>query len=129
MPKNRLTTVETFLVNEISKSYEARVDTGAAICALHAEDILIDNDEVSFKHAGSTHKLKLVRMRETKSASGITNRAIVKLTYTWNDKTYHNVETSLIDRSKMKFTLLIGRNLIALLKLSVNINSSDIGEE
>jgi hypothetical protein len=126
-PSERLTTVEMFKINEIAKSYEARVDTGAAICALHAEDIVIDKDkeEVSFKHAGSTYKLKLTRVRETKSASGVTNRPVVKLSYVWNKKTYSGIDTSLIDRSKLKFKILVGRNLIAELQLPVYVADND----
>lgn len=124
-PSERLTTVEMFKINEIANSYEARVDTGAAICALHAENIVIDKDQVSFKHAGSTYKLKLERMRNTKSASGVTNRPIVKLSYVWNKKTYSNIDTSLIDRSKLKFKILVGRNLIAELKLPVYVADND----
>jgi hypothetical protein len=124
-PDERLTTIETFKVKEISKSYESRVDTGAAICALHAEEITVDGEEVSFKHAGATHKMKILRTRETKSASGVTVRPVVKLTYEWNGKTYSGIDTSLIDRSKLKFKLLIGRNLIAQLKLPVYVADKD----
>jgi hypothetical protein len=126
-PSERLTTIETFKINEISKSYEARVDTGAAICALHAEDIVIDKDkdEVSFKHAGSTYKLKMTRIRNIKSASGVTDRPVVKLSYVWNKKTYSGIDTSLIDRSRLKFKILVGRNLISELKLPVYVADND----
>jgi len=126
-PDERLTTIETFKVKEISKSYESRVDTGAAICAFHAEDIEIDKDkgEVSFKHAGTTYKLKMTRIRNTKSASGVTDRPVVKLSYVWNKKTYSGIDTSLIDRSKLKFKILVGRNLIAELKLPVYVADND----
>ena len=124
-PSDQLTTIETFKIDEISKSYEARVDTGAAICALHAEDIKIDFKYVEFKHAGTRHKMHLERMRKTKSASGETDRPIVKLSYVWNGKTYNNIDTSLIDRSKLKFKILIGRNLIAEIKLPVYVADND----
>lgn len=124
-PSERLTTIETFKVNDISKDYAARVDTGAAICSLDAQDINVDFKYVEFHHAGSRLKIPLERMRKTKSASGETNRPIVKLSYSWNGKTYSNIDTGLIDRSRLKFKLLVGRNLISELKLPVHVADND----
>lgn len=128
-PSERLTTIESFKIIELSKEYEARVDTGALVCALHAEDINVDGDKVSFKHAGTTHTFPLYRMKEAKNANGVSNRPRIKLSYVWNGKTYKNIETSLSDRSKLKFTLLVGRNLIMELKLPVHVNDRDIEEK
>lgn len=124
-PNEQLTTIETFKVNELSKSYEARVDTGALVCSIHAEEIEVKDDKVSFKHNGVKREMKLFRMKEAKNANGVVNRPRVLLSFTWGGKTYRNIETSLADRSKMKFVLLIGRNLIKELKLPVYINDKD----
>ena len=124
-PNERLTTIETFRIPDISRTYEARVDTGATRCSLHAEDIVVDFNYVTFKHAGARHKIKLEKLKNVKSASGNTSRPVIMLSYTWNDKIYRDIETTLIDRSKLKFKLLIGRNLIDALKLPVHINDRD----
>jgi hypothetical protein len=128
-PEERLTTIETFKVIELSKSYEARVDTGALVCSLHADDIVVEDGNISFKHAGVAHKMKLHRMKEAKNANGVVNRPRCMMSYEWNGKTYHNIETSINDRSKMKFVLLVGRNLIKELKLPVHINDKDNGND
>lgn len=128
-PSVRLTTIENFQVKELSKMLEARVDTGATTCAIDAQDIKIDFNSVEFTHEGIKHKLHLEKMKQVKNANGITDRAVVKLSYVWKCKTYHNIETTLIDRSKLKFKLLIGRNLIQELTLPVHINDKDLESE
>lgn len=130
-PDERLTTIESFRVTELGREYESRVDTGALVCAIHADVIKVSEDEktVSFKHNGRDYEFPLYRMKEAKNANGIVNRPRVLLSYVWNGKTYHDVETSLADRSKLKFTLLVGRNLISMLKLPVHINDRDLKEE
>lgn len=130
-PNERLTTIETFQVHELNVQYEARVDTGALVCAIHAEEINVDTEknQVSFKHNGAIHNMPLLRIKDVKNANGISSRPRVALTYTWGGKNYSNIETSLADRSKMNFTLLIGRNLIQALKMPVHINDKDIGTD
>lgn len=129
-PNVRLTTIEFFNVKEIGNTrYESRVDTGALVCAIHATDIKVDGNKVSFTHGSKEYNFPLLRMKEVKNANGISNRPRVALSYVWNGKTYNNIETSLTDRSKLKFQLLIGRNLISELKIPVHINDRDLKEE
>lgn len=128
--KDLLTTIESFKVLETGQLYQARVDTGALVCSIHATNILIDAEEkyVTFEHAGKTYTEPLFRMKTAANANGVVNRPRVSWTYEWSNKKYSNIETSLADRSKLKFKLLIGRNLISDLKLPVHISKDEIND-
>lgn len=122
-PNIRLTTIETFEV-PMGKIL-ARVDTGATRCSIHATDIKTEGDKVSFICNGKQYNYKIHDKVEIKSASGISNRIVILMDYVWNNKKYSNIETNLADRSKLTFVLLVGRNLISVLKLPVYINPQD----
>jgi hypothetical protein len=122
-----LTTIEKFYIHETNRDYLTRVDMGAAVSALHAKDIIVDEaaNTVSFRHAGTTYLMPLLRLKEVKNANGIMIRPRVALTFDWNGKTYENIETSLVDRSKMRFEVLIGRNLIKRIDLPIRLSESE----
>lgn len=122
-----LTTIEKFGIQETGRSYLSRVDMGATVCALHAKDIVIDewNNTVTFKHSGTVYTMPMLRYKEVKNANGVAMRARVALSFVWNGKTYKNIETSLADRSKMRFEVLIGRNLIRELDLPVRLSNDE----
>lgn len=122
-----LTTIEKFKIDELNVEYLARVDTGALVCSIDASDIEVDEaaKTVKFKHAGKSFDMKLLRMKEARNANGSVNRPRVELTYEWSGKKYSKVETTLNDRSKMKFKILIGRNLISMLKLPVHVSDDE----
>lgn len=126
-PASRLTTIEAFELAELSLKLEARVDTGALSCSLHATDIVVDepNKKVKFKHDGRDLELTLVKLKKVTNANAVAVRPNVNLTFKWNGKRYDNVLTTLADRSKLKFKLLIGRNLIRMLDLPVHINDKE----
>lgn len=126
-PEKRLTTIETFEAGKFGK-YEARVDTGALVCAIHAIDIKVEDKIVHFTHNGKAYSEPLLRMKTTKNANGIADRPRIEIDYKWDGKTYTKIETSLTDRSKLKFKLLVGRNLISALKLPVHISDSETFE-
>ena len=126
-PEKQLTTIETFEAINFGK-YEARVDTGATGCAIHATDIRVEDKIVHFTHNGKSYSEPLLRVKAVKNANGIADRPRIEIDYKWNGKTYTKIETSLTDRSKLKFKLLIGRNLIKELKLPVYINDSETSE-
>lgn len=69
-----------------------------------------------------------MRMKEVKNANGSATRARIALTYKWGGKSYPNIETSLAERGKMKFKLLVGRNLIKELKLPVHISDQEVND-
>lgn len=129
-PSEQLTTIEKFKVKQTGQEYISRVDTGALVCAIHATDITVDlkNKRVTFKHEGKSYDEPLLRMKTASNANGVVDRPRVSWTYEWNGKQYSNIETSLSDRSKLKFKLLIGRNLIKELKLPVHISDQEISD-
>lgn len=126
-PSAQLTTIEKFKVIQTGTEYMSRVDTGALVCAIHATDMEVDEEKkrVKFKHEGKSYDEPLLRMKTAKNANGVVNRPRVSWTYEWNGKRYSGIETSLADRSKLKFKLLIGRNLIKELKLPVHISDQE----
>lgn len=124
-PEARLTTIEEFEIIKFGKSYPSRVDTGASFCSIDAQNIIINNGIVSFSHNHKEYELPLIRMKIAKNANASVERAHIALDYRWNNKTYHSIETSLSDRTKMNFQCLIGRNLIKELMLPVHININE----
>lgn len=122
-----LTTIEKFQIVEMDREYLCRVDAGALVCALHAKNIRVDHEaqRVKFKHAGVEYDMPLLRMKDVKNANGVMNRARVELTFVWGDRTYENVETSLVDRSKMRYEVLVGRNLIRMIGLPVYLSNDE----
>lgn len=125
-----LTTIETFNIPQIG-DIEARVDTGALKCSIHAVNIKKEDDgTVTFDTVQNKKiKTKLIGIQTVKSATGTTERMNVKLDISWNKKLYKDVLFNIADRSKLTFGLLIGRNLIADLKLPVHINQKDMEEK
>jgi hypothetical protein len=127
-PNAQLTTIGKFSISKLHlNDVISRVDTGATTCSIHATEIEISEDqkEVTFKCDGGIFTLPLFKIQEVKSASGISKRPKVKLDFTWNEKQYSGIEVNLADRSKLKFKMLIGRNLIAELKVPVYIDPND----
>lgn len=127
MHRERLTTIQKFTILEMNRDYLCRVDPGALVCALHAKGIKIDHEKqsVSFKHSGTVYEMPLLRMKDVKNANGTMMRARVELTFVWNGKTYKNIETSLVDRSKMRYEVLVGRNLIRIIDQPVYISNDE----
>jgi len=125
-PELKLTTIDTFTVSEVGMlNQPTRVDTGAATCSVDAQDVKVDDDHVVFKVKGREYKLALYEMGTVKNSNGIREVPKVLLDFKWHDKVYPNVPTKLTDRTKMRFKLLVGRNLIEQLKAPVNVSPDD----
>lgn len=126
-PNAQLTTIEKFEFVSLNTAILSRVDTGALVCAVDAKDISVDEEKkmVTFKFEDKTFEMPLLRIKDVKNANGTTSRPRVAMDYKWNNNVYHGIETSLIDRSKMKFKGLVGRNLIKQLKLPVHISDNE----
>lgn len=123
----RLTTVEK-LTCSIGGEILCRIDTGATICSIDAQNIQMSEDQkkVSFTAYGRDYKdVAVVRIYKATNASGTTHRPVIQTDWEWNDKKYSGIETNVIDRKKMKFKGLIGRNLILELKLPVHVADND----
>lgn len=95
-----------------NKRVEAKVDTGAETCALHATNITIAGRYVSFKALGRSHRLRLKELRSVRSSNGSEAlRPVVDLLlrFAGRDET---VEFTLTNRDGMKFPILLGRNYL-----------------
>ena len=79
----------------------AKFDTGAQTCSI---------DKALAKKIGTGKLVKYVNVTSASSQKGV-KRAVYKMKVKINGKDY-NVDFNLADRSKMKYKILIGRNLI-----------------
>lgn len=107
----------------------ARVDTGAASCALHVEDFVIDDEAESMdENVGKSIKIKIVDERGESHwiESSVADVAKVKNPSTrkrqrrykvWLDlavdEVAGRVKVAITDRGHMRFPLLLGRNFLA----------------
>lgn len=93
---------------------EARIDTGAKTSSIHATKIeIIENKYVKFLVLGKYQFLEpIYKIQEVKSSNGQkSKRVFIKNKIEIFDKDYEII-LSLNDRKNMKFSLLIGRELL-----------------
>lgn len=89
-----------------------KIDTGATMCSLHAEDIQVKNGMVEFTFNGSNYRMNIVDSVEIQNSETIEERPIVTFNVTVKGKTLNNVMFNLNDRSSMECELLVGQNLL-----------------
>jgi hypothetical protein len=113
---------EFLYVYEAEYAYDARIDTGATTCSIHAEDIQ------SFERDGeqwvqftlinyetqerSKHEKKVVRVAEIKQHGAKPLKRFVVPLKVQLDEASRTFEFSLADRSNYHYPLLVGRNLL-----------------
>lgn len=106
------------------KSLRARVDSGAASCALHASKVFIDEetqhlnvvlfDPESDFYTGETLVFEDYIERNVRNSFGKRmNRPMVKTSVVLGGLT-HEVLIGFSDRTKLTYDMLIGRNLLEL---------------
>lgn len=132
---NPLSDVEDIVLHRINSNqpFAARIDTGATLSSLHAEDISSDDNWVRFKHGDVSYKVPVARTiliknahtNDTNRDKYTTRRPIIKLDVTIRDTRYNGVEFTLNDRTNMKYDVLVGRNLLQLIGLPVMIAVQD----
>ncbi len=119
---------QTAFVTESDSGLEllARVDTGAATCSIHAEQITITAADTIERNVGKTIRFRITNrhgqsawlercvaeVREIRTTSGSELRYLVPLTIVCQGRE-RQVLVSLNDRSTMDYTMLLGRNLLA----------------
>jgi hypothetical protein len=93
----------------------ARIDTGAALSSLDARDIKVENNMVSFKlpprYKGLQLTLPLADLKSIRSADARERRPVVEMDLCIGPKHFRALVT-LNDRSKVRYPLLIGRNIL-----------------
>ena len=93
----------------------ARVDTGAATTSLDARELVVKDDIAEFKlaekYGGTKISLPVVRWREVRSASGLQRRPVVEMRICVGPKVMRT-KVNLIDRSRMSYPIIIGRNVL-----------------
>lgn len=119
-----LSSTTPVLISRImTEPVEARVDSGAKLCSLHVQNIEIVDELVKFERDGIRYRAPLTRIAKIKSAHSqdISLRPIILLDITVAGKLLNRVEFSLLDRSTMKYEVLIGRNVLGMLGMPIHV--------
>lgn len=104
-----------------------KIDTGADMCSMHAENIQVQNGNVQFSINGKVYRMSLARTQTVKQADSDTEeRPVVKFTFELGGQTISDVECNINDRTGMS-PLLIGKNLLS--KADFNINTQDVNAD
>lgn len=111
------------------KPIPARVDTGAAYSSLHATDVNVENNTVSFRFENMKYKFNLNRMIKIKTSDSEEpeERPVIVVNIMINDKDVRDVEFTLTSRDHMKYDALLGRS--ALEKAGVLVDPSKEDKE
>ena len=100
------------------KAIRGKVDTGATLCSLHADNIQVDRNSgrVSFRCeplSSNTITATVVDHQAIKTADGgVEQRPVIQLNVEVNGKHYDGILFNLNDRSKMNAPLLVGQNFL-----------------
>jgi hypothetical protein len=93
----------------------ARIDTGAATTSLDARELVVRDDIAEFRlsetYGGNKMKLPVTAWKQVKSSGAEQRRPVVELDICIGDKLLR-VEANLMDRSRVQYPLLIGRNVL-----------------
>ena len=120
--------LETMDLDEIGK-VRVKFDTGngSKACALHADKILEDGKIVKWKYDGKTyskprHGTSEVFRANADGEEPSETRPTILLDMTFNGFTYKDVEVGLDQRPRSGSDLLVNRDLMRLMNISVNPN-------
>lgn len=97
------------------KSLKGKVDTGAEISSLHADNWNVRNGKVEFVSKAispNTLTLPLVDQQAVKSANGVQYRPVIELNVKINDRALNGMQFNLSDRGHMDFPVLVGQNVL-----------------
>ena len=119
-----LETVDVADVDKVRAKFDS--GNGSKACALHADKIISDKKTVKWKYNGKTYEKpkfgqsKIFRANATNEPSEI--RPTILLDLTFNGFTYKDVEVGLDSRPRSGSDLLINRDLMRQMNVSVNPN-------
>jgi ribosomal protein S6--L-glutamate ligase len=120
--------LETMDLDEVGK-VRVKFDTGngSKACALHADKILEDGKIVKWKYNGKTyskprHGTSKVFRANADGEEPSETRPTILMNMTFNGFTYNDVEVGLDARPRSGSDLLVNRDLMRLMNISVNPN-------
>ena len=105
------------------KEIVARVDTGASLCSIHAENIEYVEEQKAalFTYNNVRYKCRVVRVAHVRTADGeLADRYVVHFDIVVDGNLINDVEFTLNDRADMKYDVLIGRNALKTAELVVD---------
>ena len=124
-----------FLNLPIAGSVVGKVDTGAEMCSLHAEQVQINREQrtVTFvcpQLAHSRLTVPMVDQQAIKTSGGDTTyRAVIKASLKIKGKVLKDIEINLNDRSEMEHPMLVGQNALEVGKFLIDPNIIKDAEE
>ena len=99
----------------------AKFDTGNSInCTLHAEDVKIEGNQVTFKHKDKTYKTKHYGKYTSVTGGGEDDRYIVKYDMEFAGTMYKGIEFGLDNRERMGTEVLLNRKTMRKLNVIVD---------
>lgn len=122
LPAEVVQEIEPVMIHRVfNDSVEARIDTGAKYSSLHADWLSFDENWTKFRRGDVTFKVNTDRIIKIKNIHGgeSSRRAMIRLDVTIKGKRLNGVEFTVNDRGRMKYEVLIGRNILELLGLPV----------
>jgi len=99
-----------------SKPIKGKIDTGADVSSLHAENWKIDNGQVTFvcnELSENQITMPVIEKQAVKLSNGdMEYRPVIELNIKINDQQLTNVMFNLNDRGAMTYPMLIGQNVL-----------------
>lgn len=99
-----------------SNVMKGKVDTGADVSSIHAEEWDIDNGQVTFicpELSENRITLPVIEKQAIRSSNGdVEYRPVVELSIKVNDQSLTNIMFNLNDRGKMSYPMLVGQNIL-----------------
>jgi len=128
--KTKITTsVISVEIMGFSDPIEGKIDTGAAQSSLHAEEIEVEGDRVTFVLNDRRYRTTVKSSQEVSSADGgQQSRPVITLSMTISGKQI-DVDVNLNDRSGMPQQLLIGQDVIKGADLVIDISDEPADTE
>jgi hypothetical protein len=113
--KLRIGTLEHVVLLPWGVQLPARIDTGAATSSLDARNLMIKGNTAEFnlppQYGGRQISLPILKWKTVKSATATVRRPVVVVEMCIGDRRIRT-QVNLIDRSSVKYSLLIGRNTL-----------------
>ena len=107
----------------------AKIDTGAYGNAMHADDISVQDDILSFYIGGTRHFFSEFDTVVVRNSFGKKQkRYSVRLNMKLGNKSYR-IMVSLTSREKMKYPVLIGRRFLRKFGYMVDVSRKDVNDK